>query len=137
MISSRQKKITNKRRQRLLKYILILTVFLGLIFLIKYLSAVKIPIYLDLKKSLILSPLGKDDIKQLQNILTQYNLEAVSIRRLPDSYEIALNSGPVVIFSSSDFEAQAASLQLILNRFKIEGRRIKFIDLRFSKPVVK
>lgn len=51
--------------------------------------------------------------------------------------EIDLKNGPQVIVSSQkDIRAQLDSLQLILLRAKIEGKKIKRVDLRFNKPVV-
>lgn len=49
---------------------------------------------------------------------------------LPDGSFIILDSS-----KSPDF--QLSSLQLIRNRFRIEGRKFEYLDLRFQKPVVK
>ena len=48
------------------------------------------------------------------------------------------NSIPRVIFKlDQDLSLQIASLQLILQRAKIDSKELEFIDLRFDKPIVK
>ena len=56
-----------------------------------------------------------------------------------DSENIFLVNGlPRMIFKlSSNIDIQLASLQLILQKAKIDDVKIEFIDLRFDKPVVK
>lgn len=49
-----------------------------------------------------------------------------------------VNGSPRIIFKlSSNVDMQLASLQLILQKAKIDDVKIEFIDLRFDKPVVK
>lgn len=43
----------------------------------------------------------------------------------------------VLLDSSKNLAEQLSSLQLITNRFRIEGRKFEYLDLRFQKPVVK
>lgn len=43
----------------------------------------------------------------------------------------------IIMDSSISLEEQLSSLQLITNRFRIEGRKFEYLDLRFQKPVVK
>ncbi len=53
------------------------------------------------------------------------------------SIEASLSSGTKVIFSlEKDLSLQVSSLQLILDRFRIEGRKANSIDLRFKNVVV-
>lgn len=48
------------------------------------------------------------------------------------------NSYPKVIFRlDKEKEEQIASLQLILQKAKIDNKELEFIDLRFDKPIVK
>lgn len=52
-------------------------------------------------------------------------------------WEMRLKNGESVIFSlEKDIDEQINSLQMILKRFKIEGRQFEKIDLRFEKPVI-
>lgn len=43
----------------------------------------------------------------------------------------------VLLDSSKNLSEQLSSLQLITNRFRIEGRKFEYLDLRFQKPIVK
>lgn len=52
-------------------------------------------------------------------------------------YELDLEDGEQIIFSTSkDLKLQVASLQLVLNRLTIEGKKFKRLDFRFDKPVI-
>ncbi|MBI3385369.1 hypothetical protein HY030_04215 [Candidatus Gottesmanbacteria bacterium] len=54
-----------------------------------------------------------------------------------DTVEASLTSGVKVIFSlKKEPISLVTSLQLILSRFRIEGRKVSKIDLRFKNPVV-
>lgn len=48
----------------------------------------------------------------------------------------SLSGGTTVVFKTEEIVKQVSSLQLVLSRFKIEGRIPQKIDLRFEKPVV-
>lgn len=51
---------------------------------------------------------------------------------------MGMKGGEMVITESNgDIEKEMSSLQLIINRFRIEGRKVDYIDLRFGKPVIK
>lgn len=51
--------------------------------------------------------------------------------------EVKYQSGLLVLFSTAkEIKNQLDSLQLILERTKIEGERLERVDLRFDKPVV-
>jgi len=51
---------------------------------------------------------------------------------------VSLSDGSYVLFDSTkDLDYQLSSLQIIRNRFRIEGRKFEYLDLRFQKPVVK
>lgn len=48
------------------------------------------------------------------------------------------NSLPKIIFKlDGDMKVQIASLQLILEKARIDNKELEFIDLRFDKPIVK
>jgi hypothetical protein len=51
---------------------------------------------------------------------------------------LVINSEPKLVFAlDRDLNLQLASLQLILEKAKIEETNMEFIDLRYDKPVVK
>lgn len=53
------------------------------------------------------------------------------------SIEVDLKDGGKVIFSSKkDLKKQISSLQLMLSRLTIEGKKLKILDFRYDNPVV-
>ena len=51
---------------------------------------------------------------------------------------LLINAIPKIIFRMDEkIDAQIASLQLILNKAKIDNGSLEFIDLRFDKPIVR
>lgn len=84
------------------------------------------------KSALILSSL---------DFLYQLLISSIEAHRLEitDSRELTvfLKTGPKVLISlDKNLKKQVDSLQLILERAKIEGKQIELIDLRFDKPVI-
>lgn len=84
--------------------------------------------------------LGQDEvIKGIELIadLRLYLFEPKLVRQPADqSIEVWFKDNMVGVFSGKkDLKVQLDSLQLIFSRAKIEGRKIKRIDLRFDKPV--
>lgn len=82
----------------------------------------------------------KDELKSVKtsDYLKPLGLEIISYIEDENSFEATL-SGNLRIFltKKQDLSRQVASLQYILNRSKIEGKRPSKIDLRFDKPVIK
>lgn len=84
---------------------------------------------------------GYDKISYILNKLPELNI-------IPDqsnqpliikasSNDLLFFSIPKVVFSKShDIKRQVASLQLILNKAKIDSKEPKIIDLRFKKPII-
>ena len=53
------------------------------------------------------------------------------------SFAVTLQDGGEVILSSKkDIGSQLTSLQLVLSRLTIEGKKLKRLDFRFDNPVV-
>ncbi len=51
---------------------------------------------------------------------------------------LIINTSPKIIFKlDQDIDIQIASLQLILQKAKMDSERLEFIDLRFDKPIIK
>lgn len=51
--------------------------------------------------------------------------------------ELSLRDGPVIYLSPEDkLDKTLAVLQLLIEKYKIEGKRLKKIDMRFKEPVV-
>lgn len=76
------------------------------------------------------------------SLLYQLLFSGLEVRRAEISQSrkltLHLKTGPEVLLSlDRDLKKQVDSLQLILERAKIEGKQIMLIDLRFDKPVIK
>lgn len=88
----------------------------------------------------IISPLGQNKpskISNLEVLLKKANVPFSSITSSSDFYIIELSGGGQVIISSKkDLAVQISSLQLMLSRLTIEGKRIKSLDFRFDKPII-
>lgn len=88
----------------------------------------------------VISPLGHIKPSQASSLgvlLKEANVPFSSIRSASDSYIVVLSDGGQVIISSKkDLAVQISSLQLMLNRLTIEGKRIKNLDFRFDKPII-
>lgn len=71
------------------------------------------------------------------NKLKGFGLEEGSVA-ISNNKLLVVYSAPKIIFNLSDLvDVQLASLQLILEKAKIESKDLEFIDLRFDKPIVK
>ena len=122
------------------KFFFIKVIFPILILLI--LSALllyKLPAFTIFNKPII-SPLGQNKPSRasgLEVLLKKANVPFSSVTSSSDSYIITLLGGGKVIMSSKkDLTLQINSLQLMLNRLTIEGKRIKSLDFRFDKAII-
>lgn len=132
----RRKKIKRKKRITFLRivslFILLLAILLGL-----YLIS---PIVFGKK---IISPLAKRYVsigsENMSEELLKAKISFSSIKRSSDSsYLVTLSEGGIVILTPLKNTAnQISSLQLILSRLTIEGKRVKLIDFRYDRPVVR
>jgi len=65
------------------------------------------------------------------------DLKPQKIKEENNQAEIILEEAILAVFTlEKPVSSQVASLQMILNRFKIEGKKPKKVDLRFEKPIV-
>lgn len=99
------------------------------------------------KKPLYISPLSTKNLNVMQDddplgiIKKQLVQKKVSFTDVKvasnSSILVTLTDGGVVTFSSEkDILSQVSSLQFILARLTMEGREVRSLDLRFSKPVI-
>lgn len=89
----------------------------------------------------IISPIarrGLNSEKQLENELKKKDIAFLNILQLPDSsYKVMLSNGAeVIVTPNKDILQQISSLQLILARLTIEGKKFSKLDFRFDKPVL-
>lgn len=76
--------------------------------------------------------------KELEEVLKKNDIPFENISRNDErSYLVKLtNEEEVIISSEKAYDTQVSSLQLLLSRLTIEGKRIARIDLRYENPVV-
>jgi len=75
---------------------------------------------------------------KIEDMLSDSNIDiARSVIGQEESIEVELKDGGKVIFSSKkDLKKQITSLQLVLSRLTIEGKKLKILDFRYDNPVV-
>ena len=97
------------------------------------------------KSAAFVSPLPLDvfvdksdsDTKRLEDLLRKNNVQFVTVSSSDASILVTLSSGEEILFSSQkNLELQISSLQLILSRLTIEGKKFTRLDFRFDKPVI-
>lgn len=76
--------------------------------------------------------------QNLEILLAKNNIPFSSVSVSTDSsLLVTLTSQEKVVFSSQkSFDSQISSLQVMLSRFTIEGKRFVVLDFRFDKPVI-
>ncbi|OGH43806.1 MAG: hypothetical protein A3I49_02045 [Candidatus Levybacteria bacterium RIFCSPLOWO2_02_FULL_37_11] len=89
----------------------------------------------------IISPLAKNSVTEqslIEDWLSKNKIEVRSITFQKDSsYMITLKDNSVIFISSKvDILKQLSSLQLIIKRLKIEGKRFERLDFRYDKPII-
>ena len=106
-----------KRKGKIFLKILVFYLFAALFFGLLIMNLYRFPFF---SKDLI-SPLAKDQISASDS-----------------SYLVDLrDGGQAIISKKKDIQEQINSLQLMLNRLTIEGKRIKTVDFRFDRPILR
>src|ERR1035437_5676367 len=93
------------------------------------------------QKQLFISPLAlqkNTNHNQIDDLLQKSGIAFTSVESAKDSsYLVNLkDGGQVIITQNKNVQNQISSLQLILSRLTIEGKRFKSLDFRYDKPVV-
>ena len=132
----RRRKLKRKSKWDLLKIIpyffLILIILLSLYFIAA----------LVLNKKII-SPLAQKyllfESENVSEDLSKAGISFSSVERSGDSlYIVTLSDGgQAIITPAKNIKNQISSLQLMLSRLTIEGKRVKVIDFRYDRPVVR
>jgi cell division septal protein FtsQ len=88
------------------------------------------------QESSVLPP--EDIVQKTSELLQKFNIASKNVSiATGEAILITLKDGQEVIFSEKkQLAEQMASLQLIVNRLTIEGRKFIRIDFRFNSPVV-
>jgi len=136
MFQQKRKLKKEKTQQRLKVAFIALIFLLSSLILLEYLS-----IHFAFGKNTYLSPLAEQQANN-SNLLVEKlygaNIKFDSIHSNSNgSTTVYLKDGGQVILSSKkDILLQISSLQLILSRLTIEGKKLKTLDFRFDNPVV-
>lgn len=132
------RKRKNRKNLKYLKYLGIVFLLLGILLI---LTSVYIFVSPYVLKNPLVSPLPKN-IKtyngDIRSILEKEKIKFSKVSIATDSsYMVFLSDGGVAILSSrKNITDQVRSLQIILTRLTIEGKKLKNLDFRFDKPVV-
>lgn len=123
-----------KRRRRSSNFFYVLAFFVLVIF---YLSLRCIP---ALYQGKIINPLSYFNDKRTEEVallLAKKKINYLSIKNNSDSFNVFLkDNSQIIISKNKELSLQIDSLQLILNRLTIEGKRFKSLDFRFDKPII-
>ncbi len=129
----RNKLIIRKRKSRKTIFFVAILIFLATALIICYL------IFFRANKLISPLPLNKySNSLRLEEGLKNANIQYQKTKINDDSsLLVILNSKEEVIFSSKkQLSTQIASLQLIIKRLTIEGKRFKSLDFRYDKPLI-
>ena len=79
----------------------------------------------------------KDKQKEVESLLEAASISYSTVTSSQSAIIINLDSGANVILSDEkDLSEQVSSLQGILSRLTMEGKKFVTLDLRFSKPII-
>lgn len=142
-----QKRIGEKRKLRKL-----FSVFFRSFIVFVFFLVILLALYFKLSsnKGGFISPIPKyffgtktdvvstDEQAKIKSLLEKENFNIDTIQTATDSsILVTTKEGQEFIFSPvKDLSEQVASLQAVITRLTIEGKRIKRVDLRFDNPVI-
>ncbi len=132
-----QKKPTKKQARKIRRtkfaLLLLILIFLGIcVFLAYRIWSFKKPAFIS-----PVSNLGFYQNTAFENKLKEKGIDWENLKFENNIYQFRVKEqGRVSISTKKNIDEQISSLQLILRRLKIEGRRFKSLDFRYDKPVI-
>lgn len=91
-------------------------------------------------KQEIRNPLAHEDpLRKLEELLQERKIDVAQSPIASDSallVRLASDDTLVTFSETKDLKLQVSSLQIVLNKLTIEGRKAKKIDLQFDNPLV-
>jgi len=98
-------------------------------------------LYFSFANVSVISPLAKNKSSMLNNLESRLSQEKIpyagAMVNTDGSFTVKLlDGGEVILSSKKDIGSQLSSLQLMLARLTIEGKKLKTLDFRFDNPVV-
>lgn len=109
--------------------------------LIKFKGMDALPV-IEISGNMLLSKTKNDwritkSLEMMKLLQKDYQVLYIQVRDQENVFNISFASGEKVIIPYySEISMVVASLQVIIHRFRIEGKSIDTIDFRFDKPVV-
>lgn len=133
--------IEKQKRNKRIKigyFLVIFFILLGLPAIFQNFNFKSIDFFTLFKRKGIVKPIEEGERKfVLFQELEKYGFKVKKIKELGvNDYEVELEEGVKVYFNKDNIRYQITSLQFITNRFRIEGRKLKKIDLRFKNPII-
>ncbi len=133
----RKRRINKYSSKRGIKVFLIIILFIGLI--VTFFSYIYINFYINTYG--FISPISDNKESLLVKVELELERQSISFGKVtsnPDgSLTVKLKDESEIIFSSKrQVKSQITSLQLMLSRLTIEGKKLKSLDFRFDNPVV-
>ncbi len=132
-----KRRINKYNSKQSLKLILITILFVGLI------SSFFVFLYINFYINTygFISPLSQNKETLLVKVEEELEKQNISFGKISSnsdgSLAVKLKDESEIIFSSKkDVRSQITSLQLMLSRLTIEGKKLKSLDFRFDNPVV-
>jgi len=136
MFQKKRKLKKEKIRERL-KILLILVLCLVIVTLVfEYLY-----FNLSLGRITYVSPVAKNNTSEiafLESLLEKSNIQFTTVSASSGAYFVVelKDRGVVFLSSKKDIKSQISSLQLILSRLTIEGKKLKTLDFRYDNAIV-
>ncbi|MEK7551707.1 MAG: hypothetical protein AAB532_03855 [Patescibacteria group bacterium] len=133
----RKRRINKYNSKKGIKIILITVLFIGLI--VTFFSYLYINFYINTYGFISPLSVNKDSLLvRVEEGLEKENISFGKVSTNSDgSLSVKLKDESEIIFSSKKSVAsQITSLQLMLSRLTIEGKKLKSLDFRFDNPVV-
>lgn len=133
----RKRRINKYNSKKGIKIILITILFIGLI--VTFFSYLYINFYINTYGFISPMSIDKDSLLvKVEEGLEKQNISFGKVTTNSDgSLSVKLRYESEIIFSSKKSVAsQITSLQLMLSRLTIEGKKLKSLDFRFDNPVV-
>lgn len=131
----------NGLKRKFFRNIPILLLFVVLIFLLVF-GLFFLSNFIISKQNIFLSPLAlvknsKDT--NVEDLLNKSNMQFVKVEQGPQNTDVIVHlkdQGIVYLDLKKNPASQISSLQVILSRLTIEGKKFKKLDLRFDKPII-
>ncbi len=142
-----RKRKVKLRRQTQKKHRFTLPIILAVIVLL--IGSMIYAVFYLLNKPLFVSPVGiltmnhpepqeQKSVDRVKHLLKQNKIAFKSIKLSSQNTVIISlrDQGEVILNSKGNIEAQISSLQYILTRLTMEGKRFSRLDMEFNKPII-